>query len=830
MPSERNFFASFVLGIGAVLLAVYALIPHLVKKTPLETALRDSLSQSGITLDYKKLDLAAFPTLSIVLDSVNLAYKNDTLSAKKIKVGLKFPEYWQGRVIPSSVEIDNGNYSGVLSKGPLKAILLQNISASVNNIGQGQAIRFNIKADLENTSRALSAKGLLRIPQFKVFDPKTFFLDAKLELKEISLDGLTSKWRLGDSVSIRSGHAAALIHIRKKANDSSVVFDGNVKTDKFIYGLGPDSRDLSSAMNASASLNFIWDLESGDLNFQKNSLTFPFGQVDIRGMYQIPKNSFKGMHLSLNHFSLDSLPQYYIPLREGIPFSLGFSGESQIEVSLDGERNHLMMHGEWNMAPMLLTYAKYFSKPKDFPATLNLDFLLKNGQTLSGDFSFFLGEAVFKGAFPQLNLTSGAGEMNIISNKFSISGWEQMLIPLQDYKLGGGMKILANLNGNILRKPENLKTMINLTLDGASISNVQGVGLQNIFLSLDFAPVSFELRESRFEVGRSSFMVSGKALHPLHDPEVTLKVNAPTVYLPECMEVFSSLAGKNFSKEMETRFAYAKNLASEILGKEEAVKNFVLDLSYKPAVWTVQDLQAQVLAGDLKLHGDYTPVSQTYRVSGQMDHMDLSLLGVQKSRARPLVEGNLYLTMDGFGQVSDSEWQRKISGEGLLSMTSGAFSNLDLLAGLGQIPELSTVEKFSNGQTRFDDLRSKFKISDGKVMTPKLDIVGTEVSSKGDGNISLVDGTLNYALDVYLSKALSQGILENLGNSSFDLDGPRQLGPVPFLAAGSFENLQLKTNPKRLGDFQEDFRKKKTYKVFNNFLPEDFLAKRPTNS
>lgn len=828
MPSERNFLASFVLGIGAVLLAIYALIPFLVKKAPLEAALRDSLGKSGVSIEYKKLGLAAFPSLSVILEDADLAYRENKLKAKKIKVGLRFPQYWQGRVVPSSIQVQNGNFDGIFTEGPLKNVSLENISASVKNIGQGQAIRFDFKSDLEETAKAVSFKGMLRIPQFKNLDPKTFFLDVRGELKQTPLEKLADKWRFRDSVSLESGNVTLNFHVRKKTGDGSVFFAGGLDVQKLVYALGPGSRDFSLPMDASAVYDFIWDMESGNLNFQKNSFSFPFGKADLRGDYQIKKNSFKGMHVSLSQFSLDLLPQYYMPLREGIPFSLGFSGESQVEISLDGQRDNLVIHGEWSMTPMLLTYAKYFSKPKNFPANLSLDFILKNGQDLSGDFSFFLGEAVFKGAFSKLDLASGEGEMNIISNKFSISGWEQMMLPLQDYKLGGSMKILANLNGNILRKPETLKSMINLTLDGASISDSRGQGLQNLSLSLDFAPVSFELRQSRFEIGRSSFIVSGKALHPLHEPEVSLKINAPVVYVPECLEVIDSLAGKIFSGNLRARFDYAKSSAGQILGQAEPVKNLAADLSYKPGVWTVKDFQAQVLGGALKSSGDYTLVSQTYRVNSQLDRLDISQMGAQKALDRPLVEGNLFATLEGFGQVSDSEWQRKFSGEGFLSVTAGSFSSLDLLAGLGKISELSSVQKFSNGQTRFDDLRSDFKISDGKVLTPKVDIIGSEVSAKGNGDISLVDGNLNYGLDVFLSKTLSQEILEEIGVP--DGTGLNQLGPVPFLVAGNFGDLQLKPEPERLSEFQENFSKKKAYKVFNNFLPEDFLSNRPTSS
>ena len=111
----------------------------------------------------------------------------------------------------------------------------------------------------------------------------------------------------------------------------------------------------------------------------------------------------------------------------------GFSGQSNLDLSLNGTLDHLSIHANWDLTPTLLTYARFFSKPKDIPLNVDLDLLLKDQEILSGDFSVRLKDTTLKGNLKGFDLASREGQWNFITNKFSLASWEPMIPPFENY-------------------------------------------------------------------------------------------------------------------------------------------------------------------------------------------------------------------------------------------------------------------------------------------------------------------------------------------------------------------------------------------------------------
>ncbi len=816
-------------------LAFQTVTPKLLKKPLLESSLREFAVQTGGDLQFESAELQAFPSLALVLKNAEfeLPSRHLKLSAPKISVGLTFPFFWKGKAVPSFLKAENGNFKIKFSEAFAKPLEIRNFSAGLKNIGYSQNMRFEVRGDIEGSSRSLVSKGNFRIARSGGLNLQNMMVNGNLQIKDLNLKPFEEYFGENRPWDIESGTAGGTLKFYKKSGETYLTFEGKSQARDFVYHSKNSSSGFQSPpVQADMLINFLWNFTTGEWVFRRNTLQLPFGQAELYGSFFSRSRTFKGMHLSLIDFSLDGVSLYYPPLAGAIPFNFGFSGPSRAEISIEGILEKLSLHTDWDMTGMLLSYARYFSKPKQIPANLVFDFQLENRESLSGNFSLIFKEAVFKGALPRLNLRTGDAEVNIISNKFNLAGWEKMLLPFENALLGGEIKLLANYQGNLLRQPQadQIKTMVNFTLDNASLVFPDSWGLKNISLSLDFAPVSFEVRKFSFETGRSLVAGSMTAFHPLKDPEIQLKLNSPSVYFPDLVGLYRKISEKFFKGgELSKRLDYVSQSVSFFLGDED-IKNLVLDLNYQSDVWTVKDLQGQVLDGDLKLKMDYQKSSSVYHLNGQLDHLALGRLGFQKGRERPLLDGNLFMTFEGQGTASDEGWQKDLAGEGIFSVTAGAFSQVDLIGGIGAIPELKPLTSYASGQTRFDDLRSSFKVEDGKVYTEKVDLIGADVSAKADGNISLSDGAFNYRLDAFLSQVLSETVLNELKIQVPAGPEKKQLGPISFLLAGDFENLQLKADPKRIADFQEDLQKKKSYKVFNSFLPEDFLLKRPSNS
>ena len=175
------------------------------------------------------------------------------------------------------------------------------------------------------------------------------------------------------------------------------------------------------------------------------------------------------MRIAALSLRLEDLPKFLLPLKKILPFHLGFSGQSDLEMSMSGTWDHLAFQGNWDITPMLLSYGRYFSKPKDTPSDLAFDFLIKKGGVLTGDFSAKVENLVMKATTTDWDLRTGHGRINLITNKFNLEGWEKLVPLLEKYQIKGLIKILLNAEGNLFQAHE-AKTALNLTLEQGELA------------------------------------------------------------------------------------------------------------------------------------------------------------------------------------------------------------------------------------------------------------------------------------------------------------------------------------------------------------------------
>jgi len=97
----------------------------------------------------------------------------------------------------------------------------------------------------------------------------------------------------------------------------------------------------------------------------------------------------------------------------------------------------------------------------------------------------------------------------------------------------------------------------------------------------------------------------------------------------------------------------------------------------------------------------------------------------------------------------------------MLSITNGEFQKVDILESLSQIAELSVLETFKSGVTRFTDMGGDFHLEEGKVTTENLVLVSDDFQIEGKGDVDW-SGNLNFRLSVYLDPGLSRQISPKL--------------------------------------------------------------------
>ena len=103
----------------------------------------------------------------------------------------------------------------------------------------------------------------------------------------------------------------------------------------------------------------------------------------MNGHALMETGEIKDLRVTLSDLQMESLPQYFLSFKEAVPLNIGFSGLSSLELSMEGTLDHLAIHANWDLSSTLLSYARYFSKPKDVPLNLNFDFILKDSDSLA---------------------------------------------------------------------------------------------------------------------------------------------------------------------------------------------------------------------------------------------------------------------------------------------------------------------------------------------------------------------------------------------------------------------------------------------------------------
>jgi hypothetical protein len=141
------------------------------------------------------------------------------------------------------------------------------------------------------------------------------------------------------------------------------------------------------------------------------------------------------------------------------------------------------------------------------------------------------------------------------------------------------------------------------------------------------------------------------------------------------------------------------------------------------------------------------------------------------------------------------------------------------LKAVSEIEGFAAVKEKAEGKTAFHDLRLKCRLQGGKLAADTVEIFSERFTASGTGELA-PEGILNYRLNVFLPARIADPADETA----------EELGPFPLLLSGPFAHPELKADPALLPGLRERIGRRKPQETLRNFLPEDFLFKRPTSS
>ena len=839
MPKLYRYFlfllVSFFLLLGAAHVFFFlAVNPKAVQESLGETV-REMTQGELTSRDFR---ISFFPRIYAEVKEATFSFP-DTPAQKVHAAKVKF--YWTllsflfQRSKLSHIEVEGAQATLQVQRGPLESVELKNVRLKLGPLRAGRPLEMKITGSLGGISESISGSFLISsLRKGKVWEWQSLGLEGNIKFADIPLSQLKLE-RLGyfKNTAIRQGKVQGQAEFFKKPGDSAIEAWGRVQCAELSYEIRKETgKAISPAFDGALEFEASWDLFSNAFAAKKIILENALiGKVELSGELLPQTNEIKNVHAKGTGLSLDSLPEYYLGIRDAIPVNIGFSGLGDLEMSAGGTWDHLTLHVTLDLGQTLLAYAPYFVKPKEVPLNVALDLVLKDRGILSGDFSAKVQEAVLKGTLTDFNVHSGQGQLNIITNKFSIAGWESMLPPFENYKLQGEIKILAHFTGDFIQKPQEVQRMLNLTIENGEIVSKKGLGLHKIFAALDYGAIVIETKEARFDVEGSPVSLKFILYNPFGDATLKVKVESPR-FLPYAFgAVLEEFGGQRLPFEVRN---YSQNILDglkTVLPPQKFLENFSAEIAFDSKGVTIPALDFDVYDGHGKIKGKVRPdgPQPVYSFDAEINRLSLAQFFARQKKENKILEGNFFAALQVQGESLEPEqWRKGLKGEGQFSITNGEFHTFNLFDAISKIKSFSSLGQLASGGTRFDDLRSQFVLLDEKMKTNDLRVVAPDYFIEADGEISY-EGVLNYRWDVFLPLPLVSEIVGTTAPTSAST-GNKQFGPIPFLIAGRLENPDLKPDPILLPKLQDNLAKGKPQRVLRNFLSEEFFFKRSAGS
>ncbi|MCI0596808.1 MAG: AsmA family protein, partial [candidate division Zixibacteria bacterium] len=299
-------------------------------------------------------------------------------------------------------------------------------------------------------------------------------------------------------------------------------------------------------------------------------------------------------------------------------------------------------------------------------------------------------------------MTTAEGQFNVITNKFEVGGLEPLLPPFRGYEIGGGLKILANLDGNFNR-PQEAELMLNVSLENGRLKG-NGLAIEEAALAMDYGRVSLQVKQARLKINDSSLEAKMTIYNPFQEPVTTLEISSERLVPDGVFKAVHLIAGDAFGLPAVPGLEIVEAVTKEMIPAQESLQDFKAELKYREGKWDFSSLQFVVYEGAVDASGtvDLTLTPPTYSIAAEVNHLSLARFFGRGGKTEKILDGNLFLKTQMSGLVLDaSEWASYTAGTGSIAVTNGEFQTFDILEQVGKIEGFSNVNLHVFGSTPF---------------------------------------------------------------------------------------------------------------------------------
>lgn len=750
--------------------------------------------QNQVTLG--SFQTSFFPPISLLVRDVVIKTKTETgdllIQTPELKLYLKLGPLLMRRIEVGYVHARHADIELAwkrerLAQSAWNKVMLSDFDIEFRNLSVDQTVSFSAQGIFLGPENNFQLEGSfsLRLKE-KMLGMDSF--QASVDLKGSDLARMMPLVLDRSAMEIKQGVLSWTGSVTWDRNRLSVQGAGDLRQVVYALTSTPDKESVP------ADFNFKVDTESNFIgnHFSLKNLTLnsPYGDFMVKGgLGGGPENIPIDLEIATGNAKLDRISELLIPFDKAIPNKFGFSGEMQGSVFVKGNHEKLAISGSADFTASLLSYAAFFTKAKGVPLKFQYDMALERQRNLRGDFNLWLQEMALKGTLRNWDTATGQGEINFLTNQFSLKGWESVFQPLGKYPMEGWAKILVNAKG-MLAKPEELLYESTVTLENA----------QAVYEELPLTKMNaiLEFTNRRASSGKLDFFAKDSPIHveyirniPPHE-SLSFKCTAPEWYPREFMGPVKAIAaslngerGRKAAEEVEV-------FVNKALPKDQPVKNLSLSGSWMGSLFSVQEFALNLYEGSFRGAGQIESGPQPhYNFGVQVERLKLGPL-VQQISGRDLAEGDFYLLGNFEGDYyPGQDALERLRGKGEFKLVGGSLNTFDLLGVLGRTAKYTGLAPYSAGKTEFSDLQSNFVVQNKKVITDQLNLVSPRFSAIANGFCTL-DGVLNYRVNLTLTDFVSKPAME--GESA-----PPPAG-IPLQIYGDFANPKIGLDSSVIGD------------------------------
>ena len=815
----------------ALLLVFYLSLPFWVKSEIIEKGVIQSIEGTAEgAFEFEEQTIRYFPRPSVTFTNASLESNWDvkgTIKTERLEIGFQLLDliFARGRV--GFMNIKNGDFFiEVLPEVFEKPFRAENVQLELRRGIIKNDLRISFEGSHAGVEKAFSGKVFMESDSFRNWNWGSISINGDVALEETDLKQFVDQVGLQFPVTVESGRLSAGVSIVKEKGTNDIAFEAAVRLPEFGYRLSNgESESKSPIVDLAFDFDVVWKPKHEAIEVRKIRVNSPLGNIESHGLYFLGSREIRDFRISATGLGLDEVPRYWVGLEDILPLNLGFSGMSDLDISLQGTMDHLTIHANMDLTQSLLSYAKYFSKAKETPLQLNMELLLKEGKTLGGDFSVFLKEVRMKGALSEVELKTGEGQLNFITNKFSIADLKDTLLPLQNYEVEGDVKFFANWKGQLFPWGET-DSDFNVTFEKGSLGREGGTQVEDIDLTVDMSETSFVIKKGKFRIEDSPVDLGISIYNLRKKPSMKAKIKSDHLVPFRVAEVLHDLTLEWLPPEINSIFENIRTFTWTYFPDGRFVDDLDTEFGFQNDLWDIKKLKMKMYGGDLSVDGKVNrhPEEASYDVTLEINQLVLKdYLGERKEGKHPM-DGKLFLKIRLYGDHFDYlNLMNPTRGEGNFLMTEGAIHSVDLMKSIGNISELSSLGETATGQTDFHDLRCEFLIREGEFRVAKLMMVSDELDAQAEGEMS-PEGFLNFRMNAFLSEGLTaEYILPRLGRK---VEEGSRFGPIPLLISGKIDDLEVQPDPELMPDLLENLRKKRAQRVLREDLPEDFFLER----